>query len=80
MKSPGNATCGGLVGDSKGNWAGVIQSHIGDASSLAGALWALRDGLHVAGQHKLFPLDVETDAEMVHQMNRQESHLTWFHE
>ena len=58
----GLATGGGLIRDARGNWVIGFTRKLGRINSFIAEAWALRDGLLLCCQLKLFAVVVELDA------------------
>ena len=63
--NPGKASGSGLICDHHGKWIKEYMRNIGNATSIAAAFWALRDGLMLAAQLGITQLLVELDAQVI---------------
>ncbi|KAF7813422.1 ribonuclease H [Senna tora] len=60
--NPGNAGCGGILRDHKGEWIGGFTSHIGSCSALDAELWGILKGLAFTKKKGLNSIMVECDS------------------
>ena len=74
MGNPGHAGGGGIIRNAEGKWIKGYERSIGNTTSIAAELWALRDGIQLCLELNLPAVIIELDAMLVVNLLRSTNH------
>ena len=74
MGNPGRAGGGGIIRNAEGKWIKGYARSIGNTTSIAAELWALRDGIQLCLELNLPAVIIELDAMLVVNLLRSTNH------
>ena len=74
MGNPGRAGGGGIIRNAEGKWIKGCARSIGNTTSIAAELWALRDGIQLCLELNLPAVIIELDAMLVVNLLRSTNH------
>ena len=74
MGNPGRAGGGGIIRNEEGKWIKGYARSIGNMTSIAAELWALRDGIQLCLELNLPAVIIELDAMLVVNLLRSTNH------
>ena len=74
MGNPGRASGGGIIRNAEGKWIKGYARAIGNTTSVAAELWALRDGIQLCLELNLLAVIIELDVMLVVNLLRSTNH------